>query len=77
MGCARYTLQVTVKEMLHEFIESLSEDEAAETAAFLLPQLDRPLTRDEIALIERGIAEADAGELVPIEDLEAEFGIQA
>jgi predicted transcriptional regulator len=62
--------------MLHEYIESLTEEDAAATAAFLLPQPNRKLSRAEIALIELGLAQADAGELIPIEELEAEFDIE-
>ena len=67
---------MTAKQLLHEYIESLSEEDAAATVAFLLPHPERRLSRDEIALIELGLAQADAGELIPLEEIEAEFGIQ-
>lgn len=57
---------MTAKETLLERVAELSEDEAA----WLLAQLDDapeyvPLTDWQIAAVERGIADAKAGRLIP------------
>lgn len=61
--------------MLHEFVDGLSDDDAAATAAMLIPLAARRLTDDERAGIERGLNEADSGKLIPLEEIEREFGI--
>ena len=66
---------MTARQLLHEYVDSLSEDDAAVTATLLLPRSDRPLTAEQRTLIGRALAEADAGELIPLEDIEAEFGV--
>lgn len=67
---------MTARQLLHEYVDSLSEEEAAETAALLIPNPDRPLTEHERQIIERGLAQADAGEGIPLEDVEREFGLR-
>ena len=71
----RYARRVTAKQLLHEFVERLSEDDALVTAALLIPDAKRRLREDEKAAIDRGLAEADAGEMIPLEETEGEFGI--
>ncbi|GMV85238.1 MAG: hypothetical protein AMXMBFR80_10940 [Dehalococcoidia bacterium] len=71
----RYARRVTAKQLLHEFVERLSEDDALVTAALLIPDAKRRLREDEKAAIDRGLAEADAGEMIPLEEIEREFGI--
>jgi hypothetical protein len=66
---------MTAKQLLHEFVDRLSEDDAAVTAALLIPRPDRRLSDEEKAAIEKGLAEADAGELISLEEIEREFGI--
>lgn len=66
---------MTAKQLLHEFVERLSEDDALVTAALLIPDAKRRLREDEKAAIDRGLAEADAGELIDLEEVEREFGI--
>ncbi len=66
---------MTAKQLLHEFVDRLSEDDALVTAALLIPAAERQLRNDEKAAIEQGLAEADAGELIPLEEIEREFGI--
>ncbi|MGE0599716.1 MAG: hypothetical protein AB7J35_11405 [Dehalococcoidia bacterium] len=66
---------MTAKQLLHEYVDRLSEEDAAVTAAPLIPQPDRKLRRSEIELIEKGLAQADAGELIPLEALERELDI--
>lgn len=66
---------MTAKQLLHDFVDRLSEDDAAVTAAMLIPDAGRRLRDDERAAIERGLAEADAGELIPMEEIERELGI--
>ncbi|MEO8541780.1 MAG: hypothetical protein ABI577_18720 [bacterium] len=65
---------MTAKELLHEYVDTLTEDDAALTAAMLIPNPDRPLGREEWYAIARGLAEAEAGKLIPFEEIEAEFG---
>lgn len=64
---------MTAKQLLHQYVDHLSEEDAAVTAAILLPRQDRSLRQSEMALIERGLAQADAGELIPLEELEREL----
>jgi predicted transcriptional regulator len=45
------------------------------TAALLIPDAERSLREDEKAAIDQGLAEADAGELIDLEEVEREFGI--
>lgn len=66
---------MTAKQLLHDFVEGLSEDDAAVTAAMLIQGSARALRANERVAIERGLAEADGGELVPLEEIEREFGI--
>lgn len=66
---------MTAKKMLHEFVDRLSEDDALATAALLIPDAERHLRDDEKAAVEQGLAEADAGELIPVEEIAREFGI--
>lgn len=67
---------MTARQLLHEYVESLSEEEAAETAALLIPGRDRPLTEYERRVIEVGLAQIDAGEEIPLEEVEREFGLR-
>lgn len=65
---------MTAKQLLHEFVDRLSDDDALVTAALLIPDAGRHLRDDEKAAIEQGLTEADAGELIPLEEIEHEFG---
>ena len=65
---------MTAKQLLHEYVDGLTENDAAVTAAVLLPDQGGRLTEHERVAIEAGLAEADADELVPLEDIECEFG---
>lgn len=66
---------MTAKQLLHEFIDSLSEDDAAVAATMLIPGVNRRLTEEERRAIDRGIAEMDSGQGIPLEEIEREFGI--
>lgn len=66
---------MTAKQLLHEFVDRLSEDDALVTAALLIPDAQRRLREDEKAAVELGLAEAEAGELIPVEEIEREFGL--
>lgn len=66
---------MTAKQLLHEFVEGLSEDDALVTAAMLIPDAGRRLRPEERTAIERGLAEADAKELIALEDIEREFSL--
>ncbi|MBE0609152.1 MAG: hypothetical protein IH609_07225 [Dehalococcoidia bacterium] len=66
---------MTAKQLLHEFVERLSDDDALVTAALLIPDAERSLREDEKAAIDQGLAEADAGEMIALEEIEREFGI--
>ena len=74
-GGVSYTQGVTAKQLLHEFIDSLSEDEAAVTASMLIPTVHRRLSDEERRAIEQGLAELDAGNRIPLEEIEREFGL--
>ncbi len=63
---------MTAKQALHQYVDALSEDDAAVTAALLIPAKDRALRDDESRLIAKGLAEADSGDLIPLEDVERE-----
>ncbi|MBE0610999.1 MAG: hypothetical protein IH609_16580, partial [Dehalococcoidia bacterium] len=66
---------MTAKQLLHEFVERLSDDDALVSAALLIPDAERSLREDEKAAIDQGLAEADAGEMIALEEIEREFGI--
>ena len=66
---------MTAKQLLHEYVERLSEDDALVTAALLIPDAQRLLREDEKAAIDRGLAEAEAGQLTPVEEIEREYGL--
>jgi predicted transcriptional regulator len=76
---------VTAKELLRERIEELTDriDEISEDeAADMLFRLDEafqpepePLTDEQRAMIERGMADARAGRLVPQEEVLRRLGI--
>ncbi len=63
---------MTARQLLHEYVESLSEDDAEVTAA-LLVIADRPLTARERRAILQGLAEADTGKLTSLEEIEREY----
>lgn len=66
---------MTAKQLLHEFVDHLSEDDAAVTAALSVPGANRRLRNDEKAAIDKGLAEADAGRWIPLEKVEREFDL--
>lgn len=70
-----YTVGVTAKQLLHEYVDRLSEDDAELTAAMLIPGAERRLRDEERAAIERGLKDAEAGNLIPLEETERELGI--
>jgi hypothetical protein len=70
---------VTAKEKLLEYVSALTEEEAEDKLPWIAPMFERPsgdrrLSAAERAAIERGLRDADAGLLIPIEEVEAEFG---
>ncbi|WP_331154091.1 hypothetical protein [Steroidobacter sp.] len=56
----------SLKRQAHELIDNLPESATWEDVAYEV---------ELRASIERGLADADAGRLIPIEDLKKEFGI--
>ncbi len=69
---------VTAKEALRELIDDMADDEAEWTLGWLAAeqaQSPRPLTPDESAAIERGLADSAAGRLVDLEEVERELGL--
>lgn len=76
---------MTAKELLRERIEELSEriDEISEDEAaswlFALDDLAytelQPLTPEQVAMIERGLADSDAGRVVPQDEVLRRLGI--
>ena len=69
---AGYTVSMTAKQLLHEFVDGLSEDDALVTAALLIPNAGRRLQPEERAAIDRALAEAEAEDLIAIEEIERE-----
>jgi predicted transcriptional regulator len=69
---------MTAKEALRAYIDDLPEA----GAELLLRQLEtasnveRPLTQFEIALIERGIRDADSGDLIGQDEIERELALE-
>jgi len=64
---------VTVKEELHELIEGLSEDQAAELLRDLRDASDAggaPLSAESLASLERGIADIAVGRVITLEEFE-------
>jgi hypothetical protein len=78
---------MTAKEQLRERIESLTEDEAADTLRLLdqrrdpltrllenAPLDDEPVTPEEEAAIAEANADIAAGRLISVDEMVAEFG---
>ncbi len=78
---------MTAKEQLRERVETLTEDEAAETLRLLdqrrdplthflesAPLDDEPVTPEEEAAIAEANADIAAGRLVSMDEIVAEFG---
>lgn len=79
---------MTVKEQLHELIDSLPETQAGLVMALLRSALDaplsqrlegapedpEPLTAQEAAAVDRAWEEARAGQIVPWEELRKQIG---
>lgn len=57
----------SMKRLAHELIDNLPESATWEDVAYEV---------ELRASIERGLADADAGRLIPVEDLMKEFGIE-
>jgi hypothetical protein len=77
---------MTAKEQLHERIEQLTDDEAAETLRLLdnradpltrmlddAPLDDEPTTPEEEAAVQEALEAAERGETISLEQLRAEF----
>jgi hypothetical protein len=69
---------MTAKEALRAYVDDLPEAGAERLLLQLQtdPSIDRPLTRFEIALIERGLRDADAGHLISQQEMEREFTLE-
>jgi hypothetical protein len=73
---------MTAKEGLHKLVDELRESQLAE-ARQLLEALrdsavgvdDEPLTEEDLASIERGLADVRAGRVKSLEDYERERGL--
>lgn len=63
---------MTAKQLLHDYVDGLSEEDAAATAAWLVPSTKRKLTPVEREIIDRGLREAEAGLLTPLDELDWE-----
>ena len=63
---------MTAKQLLHDYVDALSEEDAAATAAWLVPSRTRQLTQAEREIIERGLREAEAGLLTPLDAIDWE-----
>ena len=71
---------MSAKEALRELVEAMSEEDALrqlERIELEFMVADRPLTPDEIAAIEQGLADADAGRRVTTAQLREQFGLPA
>ncbi len=69
---------MTAKQLLHERIEELTEEEAIDWLGLFeesRPADREPLTPEEIAHIERGLADLREGRKVPHEEVLRRFGI--
>lgn len=68
---------MTTKERLHEIVDALSEDEAAELLDYAewLRQESETLTEEESARVRAGAAELARGERVAWEDLRRELNL--
>jgi hypothetical protein len=68
---------MTVREQIHDLIETLPDDRVAE----LLLELEftfgeaPPLSAEDIASIERGLEQAARGEGIPLADVRRHFGL--
>jgi predicted transcriptional regulator len=71
---------MSAKEALRDLVEAMSEEDALrqlERIELEFMVADRPLTPDEIAAIEQGLADADAGRRVTTAQLREQFGLPA
>lgn len=69
---------MTAKQVLLERVGELSEDEAADWLAFFeeaRPPDREPLSADQLATIERGLADARAGRLTPHSEVRRRYGL--
>ncbi|MGH2611380.1 MAG: hypothetical protein ACRDHF_20070 [Tepidiformaceae bacterium] len=69
---------MTAKQALLELVRDMSEDEAAHAYHVLRSDLEEeswPISDEERAAVERGLADARAGRLIPMEDAERELGL--
>jgi predicted transcriptional regulator len=71
---------MSAKEALRDLVEAMSEEDALrqlERIELEFMVADRRLTPDEIAAIEQGLADADAGRRVTTAQLRERFGLPA
>jgi predicted transcriptional regulator len=74
-----YNGQVTAKEALKDLVDDLSEQKAAEVLEWLEWEVRaeaRPLTSEERAAIDRGLADIAAGRLTDQDDLERDLEVE-
>ncbi len=68
---------MTAKEAVLELVRDMSEDEAAHAYDVLRSDLEEswPISEEERAAVERGLADARAGRLFDQEEVERELGL--
>ncbi|MEX0782007.1 MAG: hypothetical protein WD557_05105 [Dehalococcoidia bacterium] len=69
---------MTAKELLRERIEELSEDEARDWLGLFdetFPREPLVLTPEQEAMIERSLADSEAGRVVPQDEVRRRLGI--
>jgi predicted transcriptional regulator len=64
---------------LRDLVDDLSEEKAAEVLEWLEAEVNQeswPISDEERAAVERGLADSRAGRLVPLEEVEEELGLR-
>jgi predicted transcriptional regulator len=67
---------MSVKEELHRLVDNLPEDEAAHLLKDLREELDdEPLTPQDLAAIQRGLDDVEAGRSITLTELKQKYGL--
>jgi len=77
VGAARYIADMNVKEALYEWVDRMSDEEAAELLARLEWEVtdEEELMPEEWEEVRNGLLEIARGETVPAEEVYRELGI--
>ncbi len=67
--------RMTAKEALREYVDGLTEDDAAELLLWIEDNVAQPpLTQEQIERVRRSIRQLDEGQRIPRGTIEKQFG---